>query len=100
MIRFGTWLVAALSTAAAVAAAETPLERGKYLVGGILTCGDCHTPRVQGGALDTARLHAGGPQSWGTAEDRGKGADITPDRETGIGRPGAHAMRCAPLGRT
>src|SRR5205814_4713558 len=85
MIRFGTWLVAALSMAAAVAAAETPLERGKYLVEGILTCGNCHTPRVQGGALDTARLHAGGPQSWETSEYRVKGANITPDRETGIG---------------
>src|SRR2546430_14248002 len=84
MIRFGTWLVAALSTAA-VAAAETPLERGKYLVEGILTCGNCHTPRVQGGALDTARLHAGGPQSWETSEYKVKGANITPDRETGIG---------------
>jgi len=68
-----------------VAAADTPLERGKYLVEGILTCGNCHTPRVQGGALDTARLHAGGPQTWETSEYKVKGANITPDRETGIG---------------
>jgi len=85
MIRFGTWLVAALGVAASGAAADTPLERGKYLVEGILTCGNCHTPRVQGGALDTARLHAGGPQTWETSEYRVKGANITPDRETGIG---------------
>ena len=85
MICFGTWLVAALSMAGGAAAAETPLERGKYLVEGILTCGNCHTPRVQGGALDTARLHAGGPQSWETSEYKVKGANITPDRETGIG---------------
>src|SRR2546426_8573288 len=71
--------------AAGAAAAETPLERGKYLVEGILTCGNCHTPRVQGGALDAARLHAGGPQTWETSEYRVKGANITPDRETGIG---------------
>jgi len=85
MIRFGTWLVAALGMAASGAAADTPLERGKYLVEGILTCGNCHTPRVQGGALDTARLHAGGPQTWETSEYKVKGANITPDRETGIG---------------
>jgi len=85
MTRFGRWLVAALSMAAGAAAADTPLERGKYLVEGILTCGNCHTPRVQGGALDTARLHAGGPQTWETSEYKVKGANITPDRETGIG---------------
>src|ERR1700745_1530187 len=25
--------------------AETPVERGSYLVNGVLTCGNCHTPR-------------------------------------------------------
>src|SRR5437016_14398830 len=85
MIRIGTWLVAALGMAAGAAAAGTPLERGKYLVEGVLTCGNCHTPRVQGGALDTARLHAGGPQTWETSEYKVKGANITPDRATGIG---------------
>src|SRR3981189_717752 len=90
MIRFGRWLVAALSMAAGAAAADTPLERGKDLVGGVLNCGHCHPPRVQGGALDTARLHAGGPQSWETSEYRVKGANITPDRETGIGGWGAN----------
>ncbi len=85
MIRIGTWLVAALGMAAGAAAADTPLERGKYLVEGVLTCGNCHTPRVQGGALDTARLHAGGPQTWETSEYKVKGGNITPDRATGIG---------------
>src|SRR5258708_7817644 len=85
MIRFGTWLVAALGMAAGAAAADTPLGRGKYLGGGILACGNCHTPRGPGGVLDTARLHAGGPQSWETSEYKVKGANITPDRETGIG---------------
>src|SRR2546425_1236379 len=85
MMKVGTLLVAVLSAAAGAAAAETPLERGKYLVEGILTCGNCHTPRVQGGALDAARLHAGGPQTWETSEYRVKGANITPDGETGIG---------------
>ena len=36
--------IAALALAIAPAAAQTPLERGKYLVEGILTCGNCHTP--------------------------------------------------------
>src|SRR5436309_5235287 len=59
-MKAGMFLIAALSMAAGVAAAETPLERGKYLVEGILTCGNCHTPRGQGSTVDTARLHAGG----------------------------------------
>jgi mono/diheme cytochrome c family protein len=93
MIRFGTWLIAALSMAAGAAAADTPLERGKYLVEGILTCGNCHTPRGPGGVLDTARLHAGGPQRWDTSEYTVKGANITPDRETGIGGWSANDVR-------
>jgi hypothetical protein len=40
MMKVGTLLVAVLSVAAGVAAADTPLERGKYLVEGILTCGN------------------------------------------------------------
>src|ERR1700694_5100399 len=85
MIRFGTLLAAALSLAPGAVAAETPLERGKYLVEGILTCGNCHTPRGPGGVLDTARLHAGGPQTWDTSAYTVKGSNITPDTETGIG---------------
>ena len=58
---------AALAVSASVQA-QAPLERGKYLVEGILTCGNCHTPRGPGGVLDTAQRHAGGPQVWDTAE--------------------------------
>jgi len=51
----GLWLVAQLAWA------QAPLERGKYLVEGILTCGNCHTPRGPGGVLDTAKAYAGSP---------------------------------------
>jgi len=82
------WL-AALALAIAPAAAQTPphspIDRGKYLVEGILTCGNCHTPRGPGGVLDTARRHAGGPQVWETAEYRVHPTNITPDKQTGIG---------------
>ena len=43
MIRFLMALGLALA-AAASARAETPLERGAYLVRGIMACGNCHTP--------------------------------------------------------
>src|SRR5437868_11260143 len=78
--------VAALAFAAANGWAETPLERGKYLVEGILTCGNCHTPRGPGGVLDTKRLHAGSPAPQiDTPEWSAHPTNVTPDKETGIG---------------
>lgn len=67
------------------AIAQTPLERGKYLVNGILTCGNCHTPRGPDGAMLLDRQLSGGPQTWDEPTYTVKGANITPDRETGIG---------------
>ncbi|HET7366157.1 MAG TPA: c-type cytochrome [Burkholderiales bacterium] len=88
------WL-AALALAITPAAAQTPLERGKYLVEGILTCGNCHTPRGPGGVLDTARRHAGGPQVWETAEYRVYPSNVTPDTATGIGSWSAAQVKAA-----
>ena len=36
---------AALCSAASLAWAETLLERGRYLMGSVVACGNCHTPR-------------------------------------------------------
>jgi mono/diheme cytochrome c family protein len=41
----GLGLAAALASAAGVALAETPVERGEYLVRGPMGCGNCHTPQ-------------------------------------------------------
>jgi len=78
-------LAAAITAAATNVHAQAPLERGKYLVEGILTCGNCHTPRGPKGVLDTANRHAGGPQVWETAEYRVRPSNITPDKDSGIG---------------
>ncbi len=64
--------------------AQTPAERGGYLVNTILACGNCHTPKDATGAPIMERDLSGGlvftiPPFTGTA------ANITPDRETGIG---------------
>ena len=67
------------------ASAQSQLERGGYLVNGILTCGNCHTPRGPGGVFDMAKQLAGGPQTWDTPQYKVKGSNITPDKETGIG---------------
>jgi mono/diheme cytochrome c family protein len=37
-----------LAFAAVSLHAETPLERGKYLVENVAVCSDCHTPKVDG----------------------------------------------------
>jgi len=71
-----TAIVLGLSCAPALA--ETPIERGSYLVNGIVGCGDCHTPR---GKPPGPFLSGGNKQAGGQATT----ANITPDVETGIG---------------
>lgn len=65
------------------AAGQTPLERGCTLVEGIAACGNCHTPNGPGGKLAGMNL-AGGLMEDNPAF-RAMAANITPDRETGIG---------------
>ena len=66
-----------------IAAAETPVERGKYLAEGLGQCISCHTPDE---GPNKGRPFAGG-RTFGS--DRGPftahAANLTPDKETGIG---------------
>jgi mono/diheme cytochrome c family protein len=69
---------------ASEALAETPLERGTYLMRSIVACGNCHTPQGPKGPLPGMEL-AGGL----LIEDPGftvHTPNITPDPETGIGK--------------
>ncbi len=74
-------LLAGLATAAG---AETPVERGRYLVETIAGCGNCHTPMGPNGP-DRARNLAGGLVVVDDATMRAVAPNITPDPETGIG---------------
>lgn len=69
---------------AAPAAAETPLERGTYLMNGPAACGNCHTPITPEG-----RPIAGQELAGRLVEDiepfTAYAPNITPDEETGIG---------------
>src|SRR5262245_3059209 len=85
MIRVVTFGLTGLLVATLAASAQTPVERGNYLVNGVLTCGNCHTPRGPGGVFAMDRQLSGGPQEWDTPTFKVKGSNITPDRETGIG---------------
>jgi mono/diheme cytochrome c family protein len=85
MLRVGMVGLAGMLAATVTAGAQSPVERGGYLVNGVLTCGNCHTPRGPGGVLAMDKQLSGGPQEWDTPTFKVKGANITPDRETGIG---------------
>ena len=67
------------------AAAQSAVERGRYLVEVLGACGNCHTPKGPQGDVPGKHL-AGGFQ----LDDDGFGTwitpNITPDPETGIGR--------------
>ena len=80
-------VTAAITLAAVTAAsAQTPVERGSYLVNGLLTCGNCHTPRGPGGVFDMSKQLSGGPQTFDEAGFTVKGANLTPDADTGSGK--------------
>jgi len=64
-------------------AAQTPLERGAYLVNGVMACANCHTPVDANGPVLSKAL-AGG-RLFDTPAFKVYASNITPDRETGIG---------------
>jgi len=77
-------IVAAVVLSIAPAFAETPLERGAYLVNAVMACDGCHTPRGPGGFVMEKRF-SGGSILFNEPAFTVKGANITADRDTGIG---------------
>lgn len=65
--------------------AQSPIERGAYLVNSVMTCHNCHTPITPGGP-DFSRALSGGPQVFDEPAFTVRGSNITPDLETGIGK--------------
>jgi mono/diheme cytochrome c family protein len=82
MIRIATFTIATLTLVGA-AYAETPVERGSYLVNTIMTCANCHSPKgppdVVAGKDFSGGLHFDEPPFDVTAPN------ITQDKATGIG---------------
>jgi mono/diheme cytochrome c family protein len=84
MIRFVTTLLAALAVTLCTANAQSDLvKRGDYLVNGILTCGNCHSPKGPPAAV--AGKDFSGGLSWDEAPFKVTASNITQDKETGIG---------------
>jgi mono/diheme cytochrome c family protein len=81
------WLyIAACVALGGVAHAEAPVERGRYLVT-ITGCNDCHTPGGMLGQPDGKRRLAGSDVGFGDpASGVWIGGNLTPDKETGLGR--------------
>jgi Cytochrome c len=66
------------------AMAETPTERGSYIVNTIMACGNCHSPRDADGKPIEARAFSGG-LTFTTPAFVATASNITQDVETGIG---------------
>lgn len=60
------------------------VKRGDYLVNGIMTCGNCHSPKGPDGSDIMAKAFSGG-LSWDEPPFKVTAPNITPDKETGIG---------------
>jgi mono/diheme cytochrome c family protein len=84
MIRFVSTLLAAFAVTLGAANAQSDLvKRGDYLVNGILTCGNCHSPKGPTGDIP-GKLFSGG-LSWDEPPFKVTAPNITQDKETGIG---------------
>ncbi len=77
--------VAIAAFASGLTTAQTPLERGKYLVEGIAACGNCHTARDAKGQRIPAQGLSGG-WVFDTPGFKAYASNITPDADTGIGK--------------
>jgi mono/diheme cytochrome c family protein len=75
--------VVCLVAYATSAGAETPLERGDYLVNGIVACGNCHTPQGPDGPVEGMEFAGQLVIDW--EPFTAYAPNITPDPETGIG---------------
>lgn len=74
---------ALISTASAQSAQSDLVKRGDYLVNGILTCANCHSPKGPP-AVVVGKDFSGG-LSWDELPFKVTAPNITPDKETGIG---------------
>jgi mono/diheme cytochrome c family protein len=92
MVRFVTTILAAFAVTLGAANAQSALvKRGDYLVNGLLTCGNCHTPKgPTGDIMDKA---FSGFLEFDEPPFKVTAPNITQDKETGIGTWSAADIR-------
>jgi len=84
MIRTGLLTLVLGAALIGTASAQSDLvKRGDYLVNGLLTCGNCHTPKGPTGDIMDKAFSGG--LSWDEPPFKVTAPNITPDKETGIG---------------
>jgi mono/diheme cytochrome c family protein len=84
MFRLVTVLFALAAATISTANAQSDLvKRGDYLVNGLLTCGNCHSPKGPPAAV--AGKDFSGGLSWDEPPFKVTASNITQDKETGIG---------------
>ena len=84
MIRNGLFaLVIGVAMAGTASAQSDLVKRGDYLVNGILTCGNCHTPKGPSGDIMDKAFSGG--LSWDEPPFKVTAPNITQDQETGVG---------------
>ena len=76
--------VALIGSAQAADSKADLVKRGSYLVNGILTCGNCHTPKGPTGDIPGKDFSGG--LSWDEPPFKVTAPNITQDKETGIGK--------------
>ena len=85
MLRIIAAFVFAFAVTFGSARADTDLvKRGDYLVNGILTCGNCHSPKEPTGDIKEKAFSGG--LSWDEPPFKVTAPNITQDKETGIGK--------------
>jgi mono/diheme cytochrome c family protein len=84
LVTFAVAVVVLIGGPVLAARGETLVERGAYLVNGIGSCGNCHSPREPDGTLTGAPL-SGGPAIT-TPAFTVYPPNLTSDPETGLGR--------------
>src|SRR3954464_203129 len=78
------FIVLALVALPAAAQDKKLLERGTYLMGSIVACGNCHVQREKGRPLPERGLSGG--MVFDEEPFKAYAPNITPDPETGIGK--------------
>src|SRR6201985_1289015 len=76
-------LVIGVALAGTAGAQSDAVRRGDYLVNGILSCGNCHTPK--GASGDIMEKAFSGALSWDEPPFKVTAPNVTQDKETGIG---------------